>query len=395
MAETPRPLLLLSLLVAWGRASPCEGPVCLDDTLGFTALVQTDQHYRRQRSLQAAGGNQSARQGALPGTGSPPVPDVRAAFAALGRDGRVLEIDKGSAWPSDHYKSYMPPYAEHIEGVQRFKGSYIAFSGAESDAGDLFIAALNGVAGSGRLGQGTGEVVKRVIVDSTLTHAGGFQISGDLLAIGAEAQCSPMQRVFGGCKHRSQVLFFDLSDPLNPVKLPTFIDRPGKTAGAVGIVRQANGKWLVMVGDGDNNNIDLYVEGEAGSFNLVASWGKQELLKDAGVEGGYKSYQNMNVLLQSDGQLFMVCTALSSMFMGSDYFDLFTVQPSDDGRATITMVDSKKATCHGCTFAAAAGIYVNPEDPSQLLGYASGWLPSSKSFSSVPVPGNTIFVNEF
>ena len=57
------------------------------------------------------------------------------------------------------------------------------------------------------------------------------------------------------------MLFFDLSDPLNPVKLPTFIDRPGKTAGAVGIVRQANGKWLVMVGDGDNNNIDLYVEG--------------------------------------------------------------------------------------------------------------------------------------
>ena len=26
------------------------------------------------------------------------------------------------------------------------------------------------------------------------------------------------------------------------------------------------------------------------------------------------------------------------------------------------------------------------EDPSQLLGYASGWLPSSTSFSSIPVP---------
>ena len=58
--------------------------------------------------------------------------------------------------------------------------------------------------------------------------------------------------------------------------------------------------------------------------------------------GGYKSYQNMNILLQSDGQIFIVCTALSSMIMGSDYFDLFTVQPSE-GRATITMVSSKKA----------------------------------------------------
>ena len=26
------------------------------------------------------------------------------------------------------------------------------------------------------------------------------------------------------------------------------------------------------------------------------------------------------------------------------------------------------------------------QDPSQLLGYASGWLPSSTSFSSIPVP---------
>lgn len=82
------------------------------------------------------------------------------------------------------------------------------------------------------------------------------------------------------------------------------------------------------------------------------------------------------------------------MIMGSDYFDLFTVQPSE-GRATITMVSSKKATCHGCTFAAGAGIYVNPENPSQMLGYASGWLPSSNSLSSFPAKGDTIFVNEF
>ena len=179
-------------------------------------------------------------------------------------------------------------------------------------------------------------------MDSTFTHAGGFQICGDLLAIGAEAQCSPFQRVLGGCAKTSKVLFFDVSDPLNPVKLPSVIERPGKTAGAVGIARQANGKWLVMVGDSDNDNIDLYVEQDDTSFKPVASWNKRELLKDAGVEGSYKSYQNMNVLLQSDGQIFMVCTALSSMFMGSDYFDLFTVQPAGNGRATITMVDSKK-----------------------------------------------------
>jgi len=382
------PLLLLSL-VAVSVASSGELACLEDDSLGFTALVQTDQH-RRHRALQAVATNRSR---ALPTAGSPPVPDVRASFAAMGQNGQVIKVNKGSAWPVDHYKNYMPPYAEHIESIQRFKGNYLVFSGAESDAGDLFIAVLQGT-GSGPLGPLSGQVVKRVIVDSTLTHAGGLQISGDLLAIGAEAQCSLMQRVFGGCSKRSQVFFFDVSDPMNPVKLPTVIDRPGKTAGAVGIGRQENGKWLVMVGDGDNNNIDIYLEGDDGSFSLIASWSKYELLKDAGVAGGYKSYQNMNILLQSDGQIFIVCTALSSMIMGSDYFDLFTVQPSE-GRATITMVSSKKATCHGCTFAAGAGIYVNPENPSQMLGYASGWLPSSNSLSSFPAKGDTIFVNEF
>jgi len=230
-------------------------------------------------------------------------------------------------------------------------------------------------------------------VDQDLTHAGGFQISGSLLAIGAEAQCSPMQRVFGGCSHRSAVLFFDVSDPLNPVKLPARIDRPGKTAGAVGLVQQASGQWLVMVGNGDNKDIDFYVE-EDNSFRLVASWNKNELLKSAGVDGSYKSYQNMNLLLQEDGQIFMVCTGVSSMIMGSDYFDLFSVVPTGGGRAQITMIDTKKVTCHGCTFAAAAGVYVNPDVNSQLLGYASGWLPSSNP-SSVPTPGNNIFVNEF
>ena len=146
------PLLLLSL-VAVSVASSGELACLEDDSLGFTALVQTDQH-RRHRALQAVATNRSR---ALPTAGSPPVPDVRASFAAMGQNGQVIKVNKGrqvhfsvipqpltrpkpetrpsnpkpcSAWPVDHYKNYMPPYAEHIESIQRFKGNYLVFSGA-------------------------------------------------------------------------------------------------------------------------------------------------------------------------------------------------------------------------------------------------------------------------
>ena len=36
---------------------------------------------------------------------------------------------------------------------------------------------------------------------------------------------------------------------------------------------------------------------------------------------------------------------------GADYFDLFSVQPTGSGRATVTMVASKHVTCHGCALA--------------------------------------------
>ena len=57
-------------------------------------------------------------------------------------------------------------------------------------------------------------------------------------------------------RKQSEVRFYDVSDPLDPKRLGSFIDRPGQSAGAVGIVQQQNGKWLALVGDGDNNNID-------------------------------------------------------------------------------------------------------------------------------------------
>merc|ERR1712014_151610 len=179
----------------------------------------------------------------------------------------------------------------------------------------------------------------------------------------------------GACHKSSQVLFYNVSDPSNPIKLDTYINRPDSTAGAVGLLKQQNGKWLVIVGNGDSNELTLYVQDPDGSFRQVGYWSKYELSQAVGVSGGYKSYQTLNLVLQSDGKIFMVGTTRSPTMIGRDYFDLFTVQPAGGGRATITFVATKPVTSIGADFQAAGAIYV--DSPTSIIGYASSWLPGT------------------
>lgn len=337
------------------------------------------------------------------GTSDPTVDDVMATFNAMSTNGAAIDIDQGSSWPSK-YKSYFLPYTYHIEGIQRFRpnpaggSSYLALSGSGKDA-NIFIAEIPGkTSGPGPITGGgssipTGTITKVLDIDTVYTHAGGFQIQGDLMAVGVEKGCNAFMRFIpGGCHKASRVLFFNVSDPSNPIKLSTYIDRPDTTAGAVGVLKQKNGKWLVIAGNGNSDDLTLYVQNTDGSFRQVGYWSKYELAQAVGVSGGYKSYQTLNLVLQSDGKIYMVGTTRSPTMIGRDYFDLFTVQPAAGGRATITFVATKPVTSRGADFSAAGAIYV--DSPTSIIGYASSWLPGSGT-SNPPMPGNTIHVNEF
>lgn len=337
------------------------------------------------------------------GTSDPTVDDVMATFNAMSTNGAAIDIDQGSSWPSK-YKSYFLPYTYHIEGIQRFRpnpaggSSYLALSGSGKDA-NIFIAEIPGktsvpgpITGGGS-SIPTGTITKVLDIDTVYTHAGGFQIQGDLMAVGVEKGCNAFMRFIpGGCHKASRVLFFNVSDPSNPIKLSTYIDRPDTTAGAVGVLKQKNGKWLVIAGNGNSDDLTLYVQNTDGSFRQVGYWSKYELAQAVGVSGGYKSYQTLNLVLQSDGKIYMVGTTRSPTMIGRDYFDLFTVQPAAGGRATITFVATKPVTSRGADFSAAGAIYV--DSPTSIIGYASSWLPGSGT-SNPPMPGNTIHVNEF
>lgn len=376
-----------------GSSSSCSGDA--------TYLLQADVRGRKAQESSPHSHELKLQVGS--GVSDPTVDDVMTAFKAMGTQGAAINVDKGAAWPSK-YENYFPPYTYHIEGIQRFRpnpaggSSYLALSGSGTDA-NIFIAEIpSKTSGPGPITGGgssipTGTITKVLDIDTVYTHAGGFQIQGDLMAVGVEKGCNAFMRMIpGGCHKASRVLFFNVSDPSNPIKLSTYIDRPSTTAGAVGVLKQKNGKWLVIAGNGNSDDLTLYVQNTDGSFRQVGSWSKYELVQAVGVSGGYKSYQTLNLVLQSDGKIYMVGTTRSPTMVGRDYFDLFTVEPAAGGRATITFVATKPVTSRGADFSAAGAIYV--DSPTSIIGYASSWLPGTGTSNPV-VPGNTIHINEF
>jgi len=391
--------LNLVLVSAYGFCHPADASCLLDDAEGSFLIQKQSKHVKREkRSLQA----DQERLTLLEAAGQPVMDDVMSAFNAMGSDGKLIDVSEGSDWPSE-FNNYMPPYTNHIEGIQRFrptsgKSTYVAFSGPGDSYSHLFIAELDVPAAAGPIASGSstpqGSITNVIKIDSTFNHAGGFQANGDILAIGAEKGCNAMLRLVpGACSDGARVYFYDVSDPSNPVKLAVNIDRDGTTAGAVGILKQASGSWMVIAGDGNNDDLTMYVQDDDGSFHQAATWSKSELLTAPGVSGKYKSYQSMNLILQSDGTIFMICTTRDPQMIGHDYFDLFTVAAAGNGRATITMVASKTVTAHGADFSAGAGIYV--DSSTNLIGYGSGWLPASVPATDPPLSGTIIPVNEF
>ena len=106
-----------------------------------------------------------------------------------------------------------------------------------------------------------------------LRHAGGFQLSGDVLAIGLEDNQQ---------KTRSQVQFWDVADPtrLRPLEHLTILrsgEPEDQTAGGVALVRRKY-DHLVAVANWDSRAIDFYASDDkpladpACRFHQLGRW---------------------------------------------------------------------------------------------------------------------------
>jgi hypothetical protein len=222
----------------------------------------------------------------------------------------------------------------HIQGAQwlLYEGTaYVLLSGSSNNIAYCATARLD-------------DHARIVHIDTLSTtpyrHAGGFQICGDLLAVGVEDNYR---------KDRSKILMYKIEDPARPLSLPLVtIDRQGAperaTAGCVGIVRTKD-RYFVAVGDWDTKHIDFYTCSSAeplsrsSSFALVSTINTERTDKSRWINDQWLAYQNINLFADAEGQIYLIGTATNNE--GEDIADLYLLPAMDGVEFDIRKIDSK------------------------------------------------------
>jgi hypothetical protein len=158
-----------------------------------------------------------------------------------------------------------------------------------------------------------------------LRHAGGFQIAGDVLAIGLEDN---------QLKARSQVQFWNVATPENPIRYEHLtIRRLGKpkeqTAGAVALIERRRDCWLA-VANWDSRAIDFYVSNGKPLADSECRFAHQvRWLADAAdshdwhPDQRFGAYQSIHFVADQDDHLFLF--GLDTEPSGADVVELFAV----------------------------------------------------------------------
>jgi len=311
------------------------------------------------------------------------IDDVETAFARIQERGEHLTARVNGLIPQPRYRTSVRNWfglLNHFQGIQRLSNDYFALSGSNprSSAAELFVVR----AGVG----GDGDVVARVELDSAMWHAGGMSILGNVLVV-------PLH---GATPRHAKVVFYDVSNPETPVKLPVEIDRPGRKASAVASTELPNGHLLVAVlsaFDGEPRRLDLYLSKttklEDGFTTEPVSWRVSDVQARAGQQKAFPYFQGISFVPQSDGRWFLVgfnnSFASPSFLPGRDYADLFEVVFEENTIAantprlaglTVVKIATRVLRCSDgyCNMDAAAGLFVDANTQSLNVYAAPGWL---------------------
>ena len=311
------------------------------------------------------------------------IDDVEKAFAGIQVVGEHLTARTNGLIPEPRYRTSMRNWfglLNHFQGIQRLPGrDYLILSGSNprSSAAELFVVRLDGE---------KGDVVARIGVDSAMWHAGGLSTVGRILAV-------PLH---GASPRHAKVVFYDVSDPERPMKLPVEIDRPRRKASAVAITDLPNGRYLAAVlsaYDGLPRRIDFYLSRSAafeeGFLPDFVTWHVRDVTARAGQERTFSHFQGLNFVRQTDGRLYLVgfhnSVASPAVLPGRDYADLYEVvfppRTLDAlvpalARPGVIKTANRLLRCSGgyCNMDAAAGLFVDADAQSLSVYAAPGWV---------------------
>jgi hypothetical protein len=339
--------------------------------------------------------------------------DVRDAFARLRVRGDYITAWDGGHIPTHRYtgENYGEARATiHFQGVQRLRtGRHLVVSGGDrlQPCSHLFVLELGSAAtaGTGPIGSNVmwsrdpavhDTVVQIIGIEQERWHAGGIYLLGDILAVPLEAG-----GVLDGAGKPipARVGFLNLADPMAPRVFPFDIPRDTPQAGAVTLAKLPNDHFLCAVWqDGKDKNdtgwLDFYLTTTPGAFGpfgpKCATW-----KYPAGQPGDRRNpkYQSIGFVQQPPGPgadadwLYLIATTntetLAPTVPGHDVADLFAVQlppamlerpigePEGPLPAPMLTWQARKrfeGADEHCNFAAAAGVYVDPDGILCLYG---------------------------
>lgn len=297
---------------------------------------------------------------------NPQLDDPVRAFENIPANGRRMEVRR---------RNTELPGGGHFQGIQSFfdssRNKQVCFLSRDSDSKAYFITvAFDAVPRS------HGEIrhVQYLPSDGNqppLRHPGGMQLIGKYLVIGVEDSQN---------KCRSQVQFWDVSDPLAPKQRTSLtVVRESsipkdKTAGAVGIVQRARDHVLV-VANWDAKALDFYasngsaLDDEGCQFTSMARWTADEANKDRWEPNdNWGNYQGVNLVCDRDFNIFLL--GFSTTGAGEDLIDLFSVDLSKDPRNIIRKLSTKRMVLKGgAHFRYSGGIFI--ASSTELLCYAT------------------------
>ncbi len=267
------------------------------------------------------------------------------------------------------------PPGGHFQGIQAYYDKsldkQICFVSRDSDAKGYFITVAFD---RGPSGLGTVRHFQDLPSDARqppLRHAGGMQLIGSFLVVGVEDNQD---------KRRSQVQFWDVSDPLSPrLRSPLAVVREGgtakdQTAGAVGIVRRRD-DHLLVVANWDAEALDFYksngrpLSDDECRFTFAARWSRDRAIKTGWEpDGNWGSYQSINLVCDREFNVFLL--AFKTDGAGRDLIDLYAVDLSSDPPAMIRKLSNKQMFFQGgAHFRSAGGIHV--ESATEISCYAT------------------------
>ncbi len=235
--------------------------------------------------------------------------------------------------------------------------------------------------------------VVQVFDYSDYTHPGGLQMVGNILAV-------PLEGSLYTSDPDAKVIFYDFANPAAPIRLAYELDIYGHKAGAVGLIRESDGRFLLAVGAYDPDPGATFPVYRGGSeitfyrsnvddlrdlglqFTPFKIWDHEELLPTTSgwpVEDccSLSTHQTLNFVRQCDGTLYMVATRNTNKAnLGEDRTWLYRVDVSaNDVVITEIIPNGVRRDCSPdgsgrlCEFMAATGTYVTPS--GELILYAS------------------------